>query len=134
MIHPTINTALNALSGVLLVCGLMAIRRGDKRRHAAFMIGAVTASFAFLVSYLIYHATKVHTLYEGEGWIRPVYFGILITHVLCAAVNLPMILRTVFFAWKRDWPRHRRSAKWTYPIWLYVSVSGVVVYVMLYWV
>ena len=134
MIHPTINTALNALSGVLLVCGLLAIRRGDKRRHAAFMIAAVSASVAFLVSYLIYHATKEHTLYQGEGWIRPVYFVLLITHVLLAAVNLPMIIRTVWFARKQDWQRHRRMAKWTYPIWLYVSASGVVVYVMLYWI
>jgi len=133
VIHPTINTALNALSGVLLVCGLMAIRRGDKRRHAAFMIGAVSASFAFLVSYLIYHATKVHTVYRGEGWIRPFYFTLLISHVVLAAVNLPMILRTVWFARQKAWERHKKSARLTYPIWLYVSVSGVAVYGILYW-
>ena len=130
MIHPTINTAFNALSGLLLVAGLLAIRRGDRATHARFMIGAVAASVAFLVSYLIYHATKQHTVYEGPA--RPLYFTLLITHVVLAAVNLPMIVRTVWLARKQDWERHKRWARRTYPIWLYVSASGVAVYVMLY--
>ncbi|MHC4939509.1 MAG: DUF420 domain-containing protein [Planctomycetota bacterium] len=130
MIHPTINTALNALSGVLLVLGLLAIRRGDRERHTKLMIGAVGASVAFLVSYLIYHATKLHTKYEGG--FRPLYFTLLISHVVLAAVNLPMIIRTVWLARKKDWERHKQAARWTYPIWIYVSVSGVAVYVMLY--
>jgi len=131
VIHPTINTALNALSGVLLVAGLVAIRRGRRSLHGKLMAGAVSASFAFLVSYLVYHATKEHTLYEGE-W-KALYFPLLISHVVLAAVNLPMILRTLWFARKKDWERHKRAARWTYPIWLYVSVTGVVVYGMLYW-
>ena len=133
MIHPTINTALNALSGILLVAGLLAIRKGERRRHAAFMVSAVTASVAFLVSYLIYHATALHTPYERHDWTRPVYFVLLVSHVILATINLPMIVRTVWLARKKDWARHKRTARWTYPIWLYVSISGVLVYLMLYW-
>jgi putative membrane protein len=91
---------------------------------------SVAASVAFLVSYLIYHATKQHNMYEGPA--RPLYFTLLITHVVLAAVNLPMIVRTVWLARKQDWERHKRWARRTYPIWLYVSASGVAVYVMLY--
>ncbi|MEM8883535.1 MAG: DUF420 domain-containing protein [Planctomycetota bacterium] len=131
-LHPTINTALNALSGVLLVGGLIAIRGGKRELHGKFMGAAFLASMAFLVSYLIYHYTALHTPYEKQDWTRPVYFAVLISHVILAAVNLPMVLRTLYLAVKKRWPEHRKWARWTTPIWLYVSVTGVVVYGMLY--
>ena len=125
-----LNAALNSVAFVLICLGLMAIRRRNERAHKVLMLSAVAVSAAFLTSYLIYHATKLHTEYKGD--FRGLYFTLLITHVVLAAVNLPMIVRTVWLARKKDWEKHKRWARRTYPIWLYVSVSGVAVYVMLY--
>ena len=132
MTHPAFNALLNGISGVLLVAGFIAIKRGRRDGHARLMVAAFAMSMAFLASYVVYHARSLHTPYGKHDWTRPVYFAILISHVLLAAVNLPMVLRTLSLARKRDWTRHRKWARWTFPIWLYVSVTGVVVYWMLY--
>ena len=132
MTHPAINACLNAISAGLLVSGYIAIKAGHRERHARLMKSAFAVSMAFLVSYLIYHGTKHHTEYQGQGWMRRVYFPMLISHILLAVVNLPMVLRTLWLARKQDWARHKRWARWTFPIWLYVSVTGVLVFVMLY--
>ena len=132
MSHPALNASLNALAAVLLFAGYIAIRGGNRERHGKLMGAAFTVSMAFLASYLVYHATSEPTRYSREDWTRTVYFVILITHVILAVVNLPMVLRTVWLARKKDWERHKKWARWTFPIWAYVSVTGVVVYWMLY--
>ena len=132
MTHPAFNALLNGISGVLLVAGFIAIKRGKRDGHAKFMLSAALMSLAFLVSYVIYHATKLHTPYEKHDWTRGLYFAVLISHVLLAAINLPMVVRTLWLAKKQDWQRHKKWARWTFPIWLYVSVTGVVVHLMLY--
>ena len=132
MSHPALNALLNGIAGVLLVAGYVAIKGGRREVHKRFMISAVCVSAAFLISYVIYHSTSLHTPYEKHDWTRPVYFAILVSHILLAVVNLPMVLRTLWMAKKQDWQRHKKWARWTFPIWLYVSVTGVVVYWMLY--
>ncbi len=129
---PTVNALLNGTSACLLLAGYIRIRRGDRTGHRAFMLAAVLASSLFLASYIVYHAHAGSVHFLGQGWIRPVYFSILITHTLLAATVLPLVLVTVWRALKQRFDRHRRIARWTFPIWLYVSVTGVVVYVMLY--
>ena len=127
------NAILNGTSAILLVCGYAAIRAGKMKVHKAFMISAFFVSTAFLISYLIYHY-RVHRviLFQGQGWIRPVYFTILISHTILAVVIVPMILVTLRRAWLERFDRHRAIARWTLPLWLYVSVTGVIVYVMVY--
>ena len=127
------NAILNGTSAVLLVCGYTAIRAGKMKVHKAFMISAFFASAAFLTSYLIYHY-RVHrvVLFQGQGWIRPVYFAILISHTILAIVIVPMILVTLRRAWLERFDKHRVIAQWTLPLWLYVSVTGVIVYWMVY--
>ena len=132
MTHPALNASLNAVAAVLLFAGYIAIRRGNRELHGKLMGSAFAVSKAFLASYLVYHATSEPTKYGREDWTRAVYFVILITHVILAAVNLPMVLRTIWLARKKDWERHRKWARWTFPIWLYVSVTGVAVYAVLY--
>ena len=135
---PPINAALNATSAVLLVCGWLCIKGHLKRAHVGFMITALITSLGFLSCYLTYHGMLQH--YAGDasirfthrGMIRPIYLTILITHVVLAAVNLPMIILTVVPAMRRRFDRHRRMARWTLPVWLYVSITGVLVYLMLY--
>ncbi len=135
---PPANATLNGISTFLLAMGWICIRRDQKKAHIAFMITALVVSVAFLSCYLTYH-TMLHR-YAGdasirfthEGAVRPVYFAILISHVILAAVNLPMIILTVIPAFRRRFDKHRRLARWTLPIWLYVSVTGVLVYLMLY--
>jgi uncharacterized membrane protein YozB (DUF420 family) len=129
---PALNASLNALSFVLLTIGYVLIRRGDRRRHRAFMLGALASSTAFLTSYLIYHAHAGSRPFAGQGVIRPVYFAILITHVLLAAVIVPLALITAARALRSRFDLHVRIARWTLPLWMYVSVTGVVIYVMLY--
>ena len=129
---PTLNAALNALSACLLVLGWAAIRKGKARRHRNLMVGALGCSVLFLVSYVTYHIAKLHTPFEGEGWTRPVYFTILITHVVLAVAIVPLVILTVVRAARGRFERHRRIARWTLPLWLYVNVTGVVVYFMLY--
>ena len=129
---PTLNAALNTTSAVLLVAGFRAIRRDRRRLHAGLMIGALSASVLFLVSYLTYHALHGSTPYAKEDWTRPLYFAILITHSILAVVNVPLVIVTVVRAARRRFEAHRRIARWTLGVWLYVSVTGVVIYLMLY--
>ena len=127
-----LNATLNAIAGVLLLCGFILIRRGHVRAHRACMVAAVFASAGFLTSYLIYHYHVGSVPFGGEGWVRALYFVILIPHVTLAAVMAPLVLITLRRALRGNFAAHRRIAVWTWPIWMYVSVTGVIVYVMLY--
>lgn len=127
-----LNASLNGLSAVLLACGYVAIRRGNMKVHKGFMIAAFSVSTAFLASYLVYHYRVGHVPFAGQGWIRPVYFTLLISHSILAAVIVPMILVTLRRAWLAKFDRHRIIARWTLPLWFYVSVTGVIVYLLLY--
>ena len=129
---PALNATLNASSTVLLVTGYVFIRRGDRRKHKACMIAALVMSALFLTSYVIYHAQVGSVPFKRTGWIRTVYFVVLIPHVILAAAIVPPILITVSRGLSAKYDKHRRIARWTLPVWLYVSVTGVVVYLMLY--
>ena len=129
---PTVNAALNATSAVLLASGYGYIRRRQVVAHRRCMIAACVTSTLFLLSYLIYHYNVGSMPFQGRGWVRPVYFTILISHTILAAAIVPFVLVTLYRAWKADFAKHARIAKWTLPIWLYVSVTGVVIYWMLY--
>ncbi len=131
-IFPALNASLNGASAVLLATGRVLIRRKNIRMHRACMIAAVATSSLFLVSYLYYHAHVGSVRFPGQGWVRPVYFGLLISHTVLAATVVPLVLLSLTAGLRGRFERHRRIARWTYPIWLYVSVTGVVVYVMLY--
>lgn len=128
----TLNASLNAISAILLTAGFLFILRGKIRQHRACMLSAFTASTIFLISYVIYHIRVGNIRFLGQGWIRPVYFTLLISHVFLAIVILPMAIITLTRALREQFDRHRRIARWTLPLWLYVSVTGVIVYVMLY--
>lgn len=131
-ILPTVNAVLNATSAVLLVWGYTLIRRGRKAEHQKVMLAAFTTSILFLICYLVYHAQVGSVRFQKTGPIRTVYFTVLLTHTLLAA-SVPVLAgMTLWRAWKGSFDRHRKLARWTLPIWLYVSVTGVVVYVMLY--
>jgi uncharacterized membrane protein YozB (DUF420 family) len=129
---PALNALLNGLAGCCLVAGYMCIRRGRRSAHRACMIAALVASSLFLVSYVVYHANAGSKPFAGTGMARSVYFTILITHVILAAVILPMAIVTLARALRGRFDRHKRIARWTLPLWLYVSVTGVVIYWMLY--
>ena len=129
---PALNATLNATSAVLLVIGYTFIRRGRIRRHRAVMIAACVVSTLFLTSYVIYHANIGSKPFPGRGPIRVVYFTILLTHVLLAATVLPLAIITLARGLRGRFDRHVIVARWTFPIWLYVSVTGVIVYLMLY--
>jgi putative membrane protein len=129
---PHLNAALNALSFLLLVVAFSRIRRGDVQGHRRLMLSALAVSGLFLVSYVAYHAQYGSVRFTGQGPVRAVYFFILITHIILAAAIVPLVVVTVVRALRGDFARHRRVARWTYPLWLYVSVTGVVVYLMLY--
>ena len=129
---PALNATLNATATTLLVAGLVAIKKGNKRVHIACMVSALVVSAAFLTSYLIYHYNHPTTRFAHDGLPKLIYLLILFTHIPLAMVNLPMIIMTVVPALRQRFDRHKRMAKWTYPIWLYVSVTGVLVYLMLY--
>lgn len=129
---PTVNAALNAATATLLCCGYVLIRTGRRRAHRAVMLSAFALSTAFLASYLWYHAHAGVTRFAGRGWIRPVYFAILLSHTVLAAAIVPLVLVTLARGLRSDFSRHARLARWTLPVWLYVSVTGVVVYVLLY--
>ena len=134
---PLFNALLNAISAVLLVLGFVAIKGGRKHLHATLMRAAFVASATFLASYLYYHFVVLPisggpTKFGAEGTLKVLYLVVLASHVLLAMVNLPMVLRVLWLAHKGDWERHKRLAKWTLPIWLYVSVTGVAVYLALY--
>lgn len=129
---PALNATLNATCFVLLTIGYVLIRRGHVARHRAVMIAAVCTSVVFLVSYLTYHAQVGSKHFEGQGPIRYVYFTILLTHTVLAAGIVPMVLVTLTRGLRRQDARHRALARWTLPVWMYVSVTGVIVYFMLY--
>ena len=129
---PGVNAALNATTALLLTTGYLLIRRGRRRAHRAVMISAFGVSILFLASYLWYHAHAGVTRFPGLGWIRPVYYAILLSHTVLAAAIVPLVLVTLARGLRADFSRHARLARWTLPVWLYVSVTGVVVYVMLY--
>ncbi len=129
---PTVNATLNGLSAIALVSGYLAIRRRRIDLHRACMISAVAISVLFLASYLFYHYQAGATRFAGQGWWRPVYFTILITHTVLAAAIVPLVVVTLVRAARGVFERHRRIARITLPIWLYVSVTGILVYLMLY--
>ncbi len=129
---PTVNATLNSISAILLTYGYVNIRRGRWRQHRNCMLGAFAASTLFLISYVIYHANVGSRPFQGHGALRQIYFAILLTHVTLAAVILPMSLVTLSRGLRGRYDRHVPLARWTLPIWLYVSVTGVVVYLMLY--
>lgn len=129
---PALNATLNATSAVLLTIGWTLIRRGRADLHKKVMIAAFCTSIVFLVSYLVYHAQVGSVRFTKEGPIRIVYFTILLTHTVLAAVIVPMVLMSLSRGLKRQDVRHRAIARWTMPLWLYVSVTGVIVYLMLY--
>jgi uncharacterized membrane protein YozB (DUF420 family) len=129
---PAVNATLNATSAVLLLLAYAAIRRKDVARHRALMVATAATSTLFLTSYLVYHSLVGSVRFTGTGPIRTLYFAILLTHTVLAAAIVPMVLRTLYLGLKRRDEPHRRLARWTFPLWLYVSVTGVVIYVLLY--
>ena len=129
---PTLNAALNATAAALIGTGLYFVKQSNIRAHKACMIAAVVVSSLFLTSYLIYHYNVGSVRFTKQGWIREVYFPLLISHTLLAATVPPLVLRTLFLAAKGRYPAHVRIAKWTFPVWMYVSITGVVVYLLLY--
>jgi uncharacterized membrane protein YozB (DUF420 family) len=129
---PTVNAALNSLSAVFLIIGFFLILSRRVSAHRACMLSAFVCSSLFLISYLIYHSQVGSVPFKGQGWMRTLYFGILLTHTTLAVGVVPLALVTLVRALKQRFPAHRRIARWTFPIWLYVSVTGVVVYLMLY--
>lgn len=129
---PALNATLNGLAAIFLTIGYVQIRRGRRDVHKRFMLAALVTSALFLVSYVIYHLNVGSRPFPGQGVIRVIYFAILITHVVLAAATLPLALVTAARGLKGQYSRHVRIARWTLPIWLYVSVTGVVIYLMLY--
>ena len=129
---PAVNATLNATSAFFLVAGYVFIRRGQINLHKRAMLAALTSSALFLTSYVVYHLNIGSRPFQGQGVARVVYFSILISHVLLAAAILPLALMTASRGLKAQYERHVRIARWTLPLWLYVSVTGVVIYLMLY--
>jgi len=130
--HAALNAALNGTSAVLLAGGYAAIRAGKREAHKRFMLSAFVVSCLFLGSYLLYHYRVGHVAFPGQGWVRPFYFALLFSHTVLAAVIVPMIVVTLRRAWLERFDKHRLIARWTLPLWFYVSVTGVVVYWMVY--
>lgn len=131
-IFPAINATLNGTSAILLVTAHSMIKRGRVAIHRALMLTAVATSTLFLISYVYYHAHVGSVHFQGRGWSRPLYFSILISHTILAATIVPLVIITLTRALRERFDQHRAIARWTYPLWLYVSVTGVVIYFMLY--
>jgi uncharacterized membrane protein YozB (DUF420 family) len=129
---PAVNATLNALSGVLLLVGFSRIRAGRRDQHRKWMLAAFGASSLFLISYVVYHAQVGSVRFTRQGFVRPLYFTILFTHITLAAVVLPLAIVTLTRGLRGRFSQHRAIARWTFPIWMYVSVTGVLVYVLLY--
>lgn len=129
---PAINACLNGASTILLTIGYIHIKRGNKVAHRNCMVGAVITSTVFLACYLVYHHFAGRTTFRDPQWFRPIYLAILLTHTILAVVIVPMVLTTVYLAIRKRWEAHKRIACWTWPIWMYVSVTGVVIYLLLY--
>lgn len=131
-ILPHVNAALNALSTVLLITGFFLIRSGRRGAHRKVMIAALIVSALFLVSYLVYHFTAPIFVFPGTGWTVPAYYALLISHVILATLVTPMVLVTAYRALKGSFERHKAIARWTIGLWLYVTITGVMIYVTLY--
>lgn len=129
---PTVNALLNGTSATLLMVGWVLIKKRRTNGHIACMVSALCTSALFLACYLFYHYHHGSTKFAGEGWSRPLYFSILLSHIVLAVAMVPMIAATVFHAVCKQYERHLRIARWTLPIWLYVSITGVAIYLMLY--
>ncbi|MBF0562368.1 MAG: DUF420 domain-containing protein [Alphaproteobacteria bacterium] len=132
MVLPHVNAALNATTTVLLLLGFVFIRTGNRYAHRTAMIAAMVVSAMFLVSYVTYHLTSPIFMFRGQGLIRQVYYGIMISHVLLAMVATPMVAITASRSLRGQFKRHKAIARWTLPVWLYVSLTGIIVYIMLY--
>ena len=130
--HAALNASLNGISAILLAGGYAAIGAGKHDVHKYFMVSAFGVSTVFLASYLVYHYRVGHVVFQGQGWLRPVYFALLISHTVLAIVIVPLILVTLRRAWLEKFDKHRLIARWTLPLWFYVCVTGVIVYLMLY--
>ena len=129
---PTLNAILNATSGILVLFGYRNIKRSNESVHKRFMLSAMGVSALFFASYLFYHWNVGSVKFQGSGLIRMFYFTLLISHTILAVTIVPMVLRTAYLALKGNFAEHRKIAKWTFPIWIYVSITGVIVYLMLY--
>ena len=129
---PATNAFLNGLCTIFLLLGFIYIKRGDIKTHQKCMVTALTLSALFLTSYLIYHSQVGSVPYPHRDWTRPIYFAILIPHIILAAVNVPFIIALVWRAYKGEFNRHRRLARWVWPSWIFVSITGVIIYLMLY--
>jgi uncharacterized membrane protein YozB (DUF420 family) len=130
--HAALNATLNGTSAILLAAGYAAIRSGKRALHKKLMLSAFAVSTVFLVSYLVYHYRVGHVAFQGHGWIRSVYFALLASHTILAIVIVPLILITLRRAWLGRFHKHRLIARWTLPLWFYVCVTGVIVYLMVY--
>jgi len=128
---PALNASLNSVSTVLIIAGYVAIRQKKYVKHMKLMLSAFVTSSLFLISYLVYHHYVGHTPFPGEGWVRPFYFSILISHIILSAFVVPLVLTSYYFAFAGKISTHRKVSKWTFPIWLYVSVTGVMIYFIL---
>ena len=128
---PSLNASFNGLSLICLILAIVFIKNSNKKAHVIFVILALVFSAGFLVSYIIHHTIHGDTPFQGQGWIRPVYFFILISHIVLSMVAFPMILTTIFCSLKKQWQQHKNIAKYTYPIWMYVCATGVIVFLFL---
>ena len=128
---PYVNATFNSLSAAAIVAGVVAIKRGRQQTHRRWMFAALASSGVFLLSYVTYHALHGDSRFLGQGMVRPIYFFVLISHILLSIVALPLVLSTFYLSLSGRFDIHRRVARWTFPIWLYVSVTGVVVFLML---
>ncbi len=129
---PALNALLNLSSAVMLLIGRSKIRKGDREGHRAYMLRAVGFSAAFLVSYIVYHYLHGSTAFTGEGAVRTFYFALLLSHTILAVVNVPLVGIALYHGLGSRFERHKRVVRWTYPVWVYVSVTGVLIYLMLY--
>jgi uncharacterized membrane protein YozB (DUF420 family) len=129
---PAINACLNGTSAALLGAGYYFIRRQNRVAHRNCMVSALVTSALFLAGYLFYHAHAGHTVFQEPLWFRPIYLALLLTHTLLAIVIVPLIFITVYLAQREQWALHQRVARWTWPLWMYVSVTGVAIYLLLY--
>ena len=128
---PHLNAVLNSGTFICLILAFLFIKQKQESMHRTFMMAAFVLSTIFLVSYVLYHNNAEHTPFGGEGFIKTVYFFLLITHIVLAAIVVPLALLAFYFAWTRQIPKHKRIVKWTFPVWTYVALSGVIVYFMI---
>lgn len=129
---PTLNASLNAVAATLLLSGYIAIKKNNKELHKKLMVATFIVSSLFLTSYLIYHYYVGSVKFPDLGWIKTVYLLILIPHIILSTVMVPMILKTFWHAYRQEWEKHKKIARLTFPIWMYVSITGVIIYFMLY--